>query len=119
VAAYQEAARDLGAILARMKIRMVYGGGNVGLMGIIADAALAGGGTVIGVMPEGLVKKEVVHRGLTELRVVQSMHERKQLMAEHLRCIHRIARRNWNSRGIAGSIHLVPAWNTCEALRAI
>jgi uncharacterized protein (TIGR00730 family) len=79
---YQEAARALGATLALKQIRMVYGGGNVGLMGIAADSALAAGGTVIGVMPEGLVKKEVAHRGLTELRVVSSMHERKHLMAE-------------------------------------
>jgi uncharacterized protein (TIGR00730 family) len=61
---------------------MVYGGGNVGLMGITADSALAAGGTVIGVMPEGLAKKEVAHRGLTEMRVVSSMHDRKHLMAE-------------------------------------
>ena len=79
---YQEAARSLGNMLATKKIRMVYGGGNVGLMGITADAALAAGGTVIGVMPESLVKKEVAHRGLTEMHVVSSMHERKHLMAQ-------------------------------------
>jgi uncharacterized protein (TIGR00730 family) len=61
---------------------MVYGGGNVGLMGITADAALAAGGRVIGVIPEALVNKEVAHRGLSELRIVQSMHERKLAMAE-------------------------------------
>lgn len=79
---YQDAAARLGEMLARERITMVYGGGNVGLMGITADAALSAGGTVIGVMPESLVRKEVAHRGLTELRVVNSMHERKLAMAE-------------------------------------
>jgi uncharacterized protein (TIGR00730 family) len=79
---YQDAAAQVGEMLARENITMVYGGGNVGLMGIAADAALAAGGTVIGVMPEALVQKEVAHRGLTELRVVKSMHERKLVMAE-------------------------------------
>jgi uncharacterized protein (TIGR00730 family) len=79
---YQTAAAQLGEMLAHRKITMVYGGGNVGLMGIAADAALSAGGTVIGVMPEALVRKEVAHRGLTELRVVKSMHERKLAMAE-------------------------------------
>ena len=60
-------------MLARENITMVYGGGNVGLIGIAADAALSAGGTVIGVIPEALVKKEVAHRGLTELRVVKSI----------------------------------------------
>ncbi len=79
---YQDAAVELGETLARQSIVMVYGGGNVGLMGIAADAALAAGGRVIGVIPEALEKKEVAHRGLTELRVVGSMHERKLAMAE-------------------------------------
>jgi uncharacterized protein (TIGR00730 family) len=61
---------------------LVYGGGSVGLMGVVADAALAGGGEVIGVIPESLAAKEVAHRGLTRLHVVGSMHERKALMAE-------------------------------------
>jgi uncharacterized protein (TIGR00730 family) len=79
---YKDAAAQLGEMLARQKITMVYGGGNVGLMGIAADAALSAGGTVIGIMPEALVRKEVAHRGLSELRVVKSMHERKLAMAE-------------------------------------
>ena len=78
--AYARAARELGALLARRGIGLVYGGGNVGLMGIIADAALAAGGDVIGVMPQSLVEREVAHPGLTTLHVVRTMHERKQLM---------------------------------------
>jgi uncharacterized protein (TIGR00730 family) len=71
----------LGAELARRGIGVVYGGGNVGLMGVVADAALAAGGEVIGVIPHGLVARELAHRGVTELHVVNSMHERKALMA--------------------------------------
>ena len=81
-AAYAEAAEKLGYQLARRRIELVYGGGCVGLMGILADAVLKGGGHVIGVIPEKLVIKEVVHEGLPDLRVVKSMHERKALMAE-------------------------------------
>jgi len=80
--AYAEGARDLGRTLAERGIGVVYGGGNVGLMGVLADAALAAGGEVIGVIPEALLEKELAHQGLTELRVVSSMHERKALMAE-------------------------------------
>ena len=80
--AYREAAERLGAELARSGRRLVYGGGDVGLMGAIADAALAAGGEVVGVIPQHLVDREVAHRGVTELRVVGSMHERKALMAE-------------------------------------
>ena len=79
---YRAAAEQLGAVLARERVRVVYGGGHVGLMGAVADAALAAGGEVIGVIPQHMVDREVAHRGLTELRVVQSMHERKALMAE-------------------------------------
>uniref|UniRef100_A0A7V4G9R3 Cytokinin riboside 5'-monophosphate phosphoribohydrolase n=1 Tax=Desulfobacca acetoxidans TaxID=60893 RepID=A0A7V4G9R3_9BACT len=80
--AFAEAARELGAALARRGVGLVYGGGNLGLMGLLADAALAGGGQVIGVIPQALVDKELAHRGVSELRVVQSMHERKATMAE-------------------------------------
>jgi uncharacterized protein (TIGR00730 family) len=73
----------LAQFLAKAHIQIVYGGGNVGLMGIIADAALAEGGRVLGIIPESLEKLEVAHRGLTELRIVRSMHERKLMMAEH------------------------------------
>src|ERR1017187_5900786 len=80
--AYTEAAVRLGELLAREKIELVYGGGMVGLMGIVADATLKSGGHVIGVIPQSLVIKEVVHEKLPDLRVVKNMHERKALMAE-------------------------------------
>jgi uncharacterized protein (TIGR00730 family) len=72
----------MGQEIARRGMTLVYGGGRVGLMGAVADAAMNAGGQVIGVMPKALVDKELAHRGLTELHVVQSMHERKTLMAE-------------------------------------
>lgn len=76
------AAQVLGREIARRGWRLVYGGGNVGLMGATADAALAAGGEVVGVIPERLMNREVGHRGLTELHVVDTMHERKRVMAE-------------------------------------
>ncbi len=79
---YREAASALGRTLAREGIGVVYGGAKVGLMGSVADAALAGGGEVIGVMPRALVDKEIAHPGLTELRVVATMHERKAQMSD-------------------------------------
>jgi uncharacterized protein (TIGR00730 family) len=79
--AYADAARALGAELVRRRIGLVYGGGSVGLMGVVADAALAEGGEVIGVIPRGLARKEFAHEGLTAIHVVASMHERKALMA--------------------------------------
>jgi len=79
---YREAAETVGRLLAERGIELVYGGGNVGLMGAVADACLAAGGRVIGVIPQGLMNREVGHPGLTELRVVESMHERKALMAD-------------------------------------
>ncbi len=81
-AGHKEAARELGALLGRERIRLVYGGGRVGLMGIVADAALAEGGEVVGVIPTFLEKLEVGHAGATELVVTDSMHARKQKMAE-------------------------------------
>ena len=80
--AYLAAARRVGSALAQRGVGLVYGGGKVGLMGALADAALAGGGTVIGVIPEFLEAREIAHRGLTELRVVRSMHDRKAVMAD-------------------------------------
>lgn len=77
---YLAAAGALGRTLAERGLTTVYGGARIGLMGAVADAALAAGGRVVGVMPEALVAKEVAHQGLTELRVVQSMHERKAAM---------------------------------------
>jgi uncharacterized protein (TIGR00730 family) len=79
---YREAAQAVGRLLCQRGIELVYGGGNVGLMGVIADACLQGGGRVIGVIPEALQQKELAHTGLSELRVVGSMHERKALMAD-------------------------------------
>jgi hypothetical protein len=75
-------ARDLGAEMARRGIDLVYGGGHRGLMGVVADAVLAGGGRVYGVIPQALVDLEVAHQGLTELHTVASMHERKAKMTE-------------------------------------
>jgi uncharacterized protein (TIGR00730 family) len=79
---YLATARALGEALANNGIELVYGGASVGLMGAVADAVLAKGGYVIGVMPQALVDKEIAHKGLSDLRVVGSMHERKALMAE-------------------------------------
>jgi uncharacterized protein (TIGR00730 family) len=80
--AFASASRALAVELAARGIDVVYGGGNVGLMGIVADAALAAGGRVIGVIPHALVTRELAHEGLTDLHVVDSMHERKALMAQ-------------------------------------
>ena len=82
VPAYAQAARDLGQAIARQGHGLVYGGGNVGLMGIVADAVLAAGGPVVGVIPEALVQREVGHQGLSEQHVVPDMHVRKRMMAE-------------------------------------
>lgn len=79
--AYIEAAREVGETLARQGIGLVYGGGSVGLMGALADAALASSGRVIGVIPRPLAIREVAHQRLTELHVVDGMHERKAMMA--------------------------------------
>jgi hypothetical protein len=79
---YRQAAEELGRVLAGRGIGLVYGGGNVGLMGAVADAVLAAGGQVTGVIPRALEAREVAHTGLDDLRVVGSMHERKALMAD-------------------------------------
>jgi uncharacterized protein (TIGR00730 family) len=80
--AYAAAARELGRTLAERGLGIVFGGGKVGLMGVLADAALAAGGEAIGVIPEALVAREIGHNGLTRLHVVRSMHQRKTLMAD-------------------------------------
>jgi uncharacterized protein (TIGR00730 family) len=80
--AYAEAATRLGRLIAERGLGLVYGGGRVGLMGLIADAAHQAGGEVIGVIPRALAEWEVAHTGITDLRVVNSMHERKALMAD-------------------------------------
>lgn len=79
---YRELAAQLGRTLADRGLTLVYGGGNVGLMGVVADAALGAGGRVVGVIPQALVDWDVAHNGLTDLVVVQSMHERKARMAD-------------------------------------
>jgi uncharacterized protein (TIGR00730 family) len=79
---YRIAAQGLGEVLFRHGHGLVYGGGNVGLMGMLADAVLQAGGEVIGVIPQHLVAKEVAHRGLTDLRIVETMHQRKAMMNE-------------------------------------
>jgi uncharacterized protein (TIGR00730 family) len=79
---YRAATEKLGAEIVRRNIGLVYGGGNVGLMGVLADAVLKAGGEVVGVIPEILMAREVGHNGLTKLHVVRSMHERKALMAD-------------------------------------
>ncbi|MBI3528687.1 MAG: TIGR00730 family Rossman fold protein [Betaproteobacteria bacterium] len=81
-AEYGVAAQGLAAVLARRGLELVYGGGNVGLMGLLADSMLEAGGKVIGVIPQSLVAKEVAHHGVTELRIVDTMHQRKALMNE-------------------------------------
>jgi len=81
-AEYLGAASDLGKLFAARGIELVYGGARVGLMGAVADAVLAGGGRVTGVIPKALVEKEVAHDGLTDLRIVTSMHQRKALLAD-------------------------------------
>ena len=79
---YSAAAKELGGALARAGITLVYGGGRLGLMGIVADAVLQGGGRVIGVIPRMLIERELAHPGLTRQHVVNTMHERKTLMAD-------------------------------------
>jgi uncharacterized protein (TIGR00730 family) len=79
---YVEAAAALGRSIAQAGLGLIYGGASIGLMGAVADAALAEGGEVIGVIPQTLVAREVAHHGLSDLRVVTSMHERKALMAD-------------------------------------
>ena len=82
LAAYADAARSVGTFIGQHGWQLVYGGGRAGLMGIVADAALAAGAPVVGVIPESLMDRELGHGGLTELHVVQTMHQRKTMMAE-------------------------------------
>jgi uncharacterized protein (TIGR00730 family) len=80
--AFADKTRELAHLLAGSDIRIVYGGARAGLMGVLADTAMDAGGEVVGVMPQALIDREIAHRGLSDLRVVRSMHERKALMAE-------------------------------------
>ena len=79
---YARAARDLGRLLVERSIRLIYGGGNIGLMGVLADEVLSHGGHVVGVIPRHLVERELAHASVSQMHVVGSMHERKALMAE-------------------------------------
>lgn len=79
---YAEAAQTLGRLMVKHHATLIYGGGNIGLMGIVADQVMSGGGKAIGVIPDFLMQKEVGHKGLTQLEVVGSMHERKRRMAD-------------------------------------
>jgi uncharacterized protein (TIGR00730 family) len=79
---HTEAARQIGSLIGAFGWRLVYGGGRAGLMGVVADAALAAGATVLGVIPQSLVDREVAHAGLDELQIVSTMHQRKHAMAE-------------------------------------
>jgi len=83
---FLEAARQTGTLLAQQGFELVYGGGHIGMMGALADAALAAGGRVTGVIPQHLMRPEVAHLGLSELIVVDSMHQRKRLMADRADC---------------------------------
>jgi uncharacterized protein (TIGR00730 family) len=80
--AHEAAARRVGTLIGERGWRLVYGGGRAGLMGVVADATLAAGGTAVGVIPQALMTRELGHPGLTELHVVDTMHQRKQMMAE-------------------------------------
>lgn len=80
---FKEAAKKMGEILAKNNIRLVYGGGKAGLMGIIADAVMQNGGEVTGIIPSHISDREIQHKSLTELHVVESMHVRKQMMVDH------------------------------------
>lgn len=79
---YSGAAKILGQSLAELELRLIYGGGNIGLMGLLADSVLEAGGEVVGVIPQALAEKEVAHTGITQLHIVSSMHERKAMMAD-------------------------------------
>ncbi len=83
---YEQQARALGTALGQCDLPLVYGGGHVGMMGAIADAALAAGGTAVGVIPRAMVEREWAHQGLSELLIVEDMHQRKATMAQRARC---------------------------------
>lgn len=80
--AYESAARALGRLLAERSIRLIYGGGSTGLMGIVADAVMEQGGEVIGIIPKSMASREIAHYGLTKLHIVENMHQRKTMMLD-------------------------------------
>ena len=117
--AFQEAARELGSLLAANGIELIYGGGNCGLMGVLADEVLKGGGRVTGVIPEGLMVKELGHLELTQLHVVASMHERKAMMSSLADGFVATARWVWHLRGAVRSDHLGTVRPAPEACRLV
>jgi uncharacterized protein (TIGR00730 family) len=114
---YRAAAEEMGRELVRRNIGLVYGGGNVGLMGVLADAVLRAGGEAVGVIPENLMAREVGHKGLTKLHVVHSMPERKALMADLSDAFVALAGRIRDTGGVLRSGDVDAAWPACETVR--
>ncbi len=112
---YRDAAVATGEALARRGIGLVYGGATVGLMGVVASAALAAGGTVVGVVPEILVEKEIAHMGCTELLVVDTMHTRKATMAERADGFLVLPGGPWNIGGAVRGADMADPAPACEA----
>ena len=115
---YIDSARAVGRALAERGIGVVYGGGRLGLMGAVADGALDAGGEVIGIIPTALVSAEVAHRGLTELHVVDTMHQRKQAFTDPVRRLRQPARRHRHHGRIVGGAELGADRLSCQAGRA-
>ena len=113
---YEEAVRATARALVRANLRLIYGGGRVGLMGVLADAVILAGGHVTGVMPRALCDREIAHQGLSELRVVNTMHERKEVMAAW-RCLHSAARWCGHPRRNIRTMDMVTTGYPCETLR--
>ena len=116
---YREAAVAVGRKLASLGLKLIYGGGKVGLMGLVADAALEAGGEVVGVIPQALVDMEVSHAGLTELVVVQSMHERKARMADGSDAFIALPGGYGTVRGVLRGADLVATRLPREAMRRV
>ncbi len=115
---YAKAEKQLGHALASRNLGLVYGGTNVGIMGEFANAALEDGGEVIGVVPMIFVDKKIAHTGLSDLRIVDSMHERKGLMAELSDAIIASPRRTWDDRRILRDGNMDATWSTPKTLRS-
>ncbi len=114
--AFRAEATALGAAIAKAGLGLVYGGACRGLMGVVADAALAAGGEVIGVLPDALSGREIAHNGLTSLELVPTMHERKARIHRALGRHPGPARRLWHTRRITGSHHLGADRHSREAV---
>jgi len=114
---YRAAAEEMGAELVRSNIGLVYGGGNVGLMGVLADAVLKAGGEAVGVIPDHLMGREIGHKGLTKLHVVHSMHETQGAHGRPVGRVRRVAGRVRDSGGVLRGGNLDATRSACEALR--